>query len=575
MSAAQHQAARQRLQSVRMRLSDAIIDYNDACRFLEDTCSIAPLASLPRSFELEQTLLTIEKERLQLSLDESSTRKSRDILNDIHHRSRMTAPIYSLPSELLSRIFSEAACHCTASAGDFETVLPVLDPMVISAVCRQWRQHAINQQSLWTHLDLKASSRDYNYGYYSSSVWLERTQGAPIFVHIRKHLCFSKSYRYDGHSSSDNDEDTPAPPLQKLMEFLTPLMSQVCSLNLDFSWPQEYVFNALFKCWVSHFTTGLAKSLHIQSTEMFASLNINLPHSQLQLLDSFESLCLFNTYLPLDGVSLRHLVELEIKATIDSPWDMSPVSFAEVLASCPQLRILCIDGLTIGEEDWHEDEEETIEPVPLRELQVLNIGASTPVDSAERALKLLDPGPALMAVGLDFFNYTAFSGQASAGLDLFLSPGRAKTLHVYGGPSANSGTNPVMQFGALPAIETLVLHDCRLSAFAEIWQASKSSVKTHGNSRSLKSSKRMFWPRITSLHLHRCQLEMAEVLGFASSHPSRSISLWDCYDEPTQRLPIRPETWREYVRQLPDKVPGTVYIKNGCNDWPSLSKYPF
>ncbi|KAG8719920.1 hypothetical protein FRC09_010407, partial [Ceratobasidium sp. 395] len=111
MSATQQQAC-QHLQSVRIRLADATKDYHDACRTLEASYSTISLTSLPRPFELQHTLLTVETELLQFSLDQDSARSSHQILKNIRDRSRMTAPIYSLPSEILSHVFSEAACHC-------------------------------------------------------------------------------------------------------------------------------------------------------------------------------------------------------------------------------------------------------------------------------------------------------------------------------------------------------------------------------------------------------------------------------------------------------------------------------
>ncbi|KAG8767518.1 hypothetical protein FRC12_006202 [Ceratobasidium sp. 428] len=310
MSATQQQAC-QHLQSVRMRLSDAIKDYCDACQTLESSCSTTSLASLPRPFELQQTLLTVETELLQFSLDQDSARSSHQILKNIRDRSRMTAPVYSLPCEILSHVFSEAACHCTR-APELENVLPMLSPIDISSVCRQWRKIAIGQKSLWTHIDLKASSRDYDYAYHSSSIWLERTQGAPIFVHVRKHLEL-KEYPSDS-DSSHYDEMRPAPTVRKILKFLTPLMPQVCSLSLEFPWPLEYVFDTLLKCWLSHCTNGRARSLRIASCTAFRTLDLTLPTASYEFLTSLESLCLYNTVLPVHDLSLGNLVDLELKA---------------------------------------------------------------------------------------------------------------------------------------------------------------------------------------------------------------------------------------------------------------------
>ncbi|KAG8794424.1 hypothetical protein FRC12_024576 [Ceratobasidium sp. 428] len=570
MSATQRQA-RQHLQSVRMRLSDAIKDYHDACQLLETNCSTISWTSLPRSSESELTLLTIERERLQLFLDEDVTRKSRRILKTISDWSRMTSPIYSLPSEILSRIFSEAACHCSLAL-DIDDVRPTLNPILISSVCRQWRKIAVSQKSLWTHIDLKASSRDYDYAYYSSSIWLERTQGAPIFVRVRKHLAF-EPFLSDS-DSSDHDEMRPTPTVRKLSKFLTPLMPQVCSLSLDFPWPLEYVFNVLFKSWLSLCANGRARSLRIESCPTFRALDLTLPASSSEFLTSLESLCLYNTFLPIHNLSLNNLVDLELKAhNPHAAWAMTQVEFAMMLLSCPKLRLLSIDGLFISEyvlSDNLEEQEPKPSPVTLRELLVLDIGESTLDESIERILEIVDPGPNMTTMGLPLFYHTELSVQASAKLNSLFSIGKAKTLHVYGSPGK---PNFAIELGALPRVETLVFHDCNIASFAQIHQG-RTSLIIYNNILSFRSSQ-VFWPKLVSLNFHRCYLGLAEVLGLVSSHSIQSLYMWECYDADRsgRHLLMDTRTSQAYVRQLSNKVPDVVYFQDGCYDWPSLSRY--
>ncbi|KAG9073515.1 hypothetical protein FS749_015061, partial [Ceratobasidium sp. UAMH 11750] len=68
----------------------------------------------------------------------------------------MAALVHSLPPEILARIFSEATCYCRATI--VYDLLPVINLVTISAVCKQWRGAALSYQSLWTHLDLEVYS---------------------------------------------------------------------------------------------------------------------------------------------------------------------------------------------------------------------------------------------------------------------------------------------------------------------------------------------------------------------------------------------------------------------------------
>ncbi|KAG9121646.1 hypothetical protein FRC07_002319, partial [Ceratobasidium sp. 392] len=185
--------ARQHLQSVRSRLSHTIQDYLSACKIMQKTCETWNNPSADR----EQALLSIDAELLALTVEETTMRQARDVLTDTRNRSKMVAPIYSLPSEILARIFSEAACHCTHET-NYDNVPPILNPITLSGVCRQWRQVAITYQPLWMHIDLVVGRAHTEAGYFSPEIWKDRSGGAQLSVHV---------HQYPSHTDDDMDDE--------------------------------------------------------------------------------------------------------------------------------------------------------------------------------------------------------------------------------------------------------------------------------------------------------------------------------------------------------------------------------
>ncbi|KAG9125020.1 hypothetical protein FRC07_009280 [Ceratobasidium sp. 392] len=581
----QHQA-RQQLQSVRMRLSDVTKDYHDACRLLEATCAEHSLVVQPQPSELEQTLLAVETEILEFSHNHLVMRGSWNILKGLQNQFKAATHVNSLPSEILSRIFSEAICHCTR-VHYIEDVLPVLSPVIISAVCRRWRKIAISQQSLWTHIDLKASSRDFDYGYHSPTLWLDRARGASMFIHIRNHYSFSYTDRHeDEGSSTDHDEDEPAPTLRKLLGFLKPLMPLVSSLDVDFPWPLDYAFYLVFKCWRSHGTTGRAKSLSIQSSPNYSPLEPILPTSSAKIFNSLESLRLYNTILPISDLLLSNLTDLQLRAD-DSCWDMSQSELADILASCPKLQLLSVDGLAVGASDRDQDSEASADSsddsdverqkpsaVALRDLLVLDIGASTSVESTARILEVIDPGPNIESMGLPLFDRrTSSTAHPFSVIDSFFDRHRPKTVHVYGSLNLPSFATRI---NAWPHVETLVLHQCHVSKLADIYQTGPgtTSITINTNPDSFKFG-RVFWPKLESIHFYHCYLSIVEVSALASSHSVQSLSIWDCYnaDKSGRKKRIDTQSSRDYVRQLSGVVPRVVFCQDVSNDSPLFSRY--
>ncbi|KAG8721740.1 hypothetical protein FRC08_010621 [Ceratobasidium sp. 394] len=546
-----------------MRLSHTIQDYLAACQLIEEMYHATPHSPHAPPAELEQTLLAVNEELSTLTLNETNFQRSRNILKDIQNRSMMVAPIYALPPEVLARIFSEAACHCTRKI-ELETVLPMLSPVAIASVCRQWRKVAVNQQSLWTHIDLKASSRDYDYGYYTPEIWAQRSQGAPLYIHIRKHLSFDEMEWHEDEGSSDHDERHPPLTVRKLLNFLTPLLPRVCSLDLDFPWPLEYVFNAFLHRWLSHGTASLPKSLHVQSSRDLNPLNLDLPAYCSEFLRSLEVLTLYNALPSWPSLTLSNLVDLQFKVEL-SYFEMTQVELAAILASCPKLRSFAIDCITIGRTD-----EPKAHPVSLDELTVLDIGRSSSISMANDVLAIINPGSGTLSLGLPLFNLPQYPRSATDNIISFLNRYNVGTLHVYGSPREPSFAT---HLGPLPRVQTLVFHDCYFSGRAQVYRRGMDIPETYIDLAPV-NPELVLWPQLQNLYLHSCVLEKNHLYSLVLPHSIQTLHMWDCCELPKSpgRFRIEPSAARGYIQLLSKVVPKVVYFQDGCDTWPSLSR---
>ena len=96
--------------------------------------------------------------------------------------------IKNLPPELLSRIFEVGSAE-NDSEGDGEKNADAIGSsapwlsfqIVVSHVCRHWRNVAISAPSLWTRIDVTLEARPL---YESVSTRLERSKGLPIDIHV-------------------------------------------------------------------------------------------------------------------------------------------------------------------------------------------------------------------------------------------------------------------------------------------------------------------------------------------------------------------------------------------------------
>ncbi|OAX34342.1 hypothetical protein K503DRAFT_724653 [Rhizopogon vinicolor AM-OR11-026] len=128
----------------------------------------------------------------------------------ILHRGHISA-LWRLPVEVLSQIF----VHCLPKT-DHLRVSSMLAPMLLTRICRHWRDVAMDMPSLWCRLSMEVadwSTRDFQQIAFCYHSWLERSRERPLSFAI-EHL------------------PSGAPMLQILLE---PYNTRISSLQITYT----------------------------------------------------------------------------------------------------------------------------------------------------------------------------------------------------------------------------------------------------------------------------------------------------------------------------------------------------
>ncbi|KAG2103755.1 uncharacterized protein F5147DRAFT_808729 [Suillus discolor] len=115
-----------------------------------------------------------------------------------------------LPTEVLCHIF----IHCLPQTG-YTLPNSKSPPILLTRICRHWREVAADMPSLWCRLSMNidhADSRNWRQAVFGYDLWLKRTQGRPLSLEI---MCI------------ENDTTN-------LRNLLQPYISQILSLKVTF-----------------------------------------------------------------------------------------------------------------------------------------------------------------------------------------------------------------------------------------------------------------------------------------------------------------------------------------------------
>ena len=123
---------------------------------------------------------------VQMLLDELR-RKRKPLQKFIAEQNTILAPIRRLPAEILAGIFVLCMNY------DISSFDPMQSPLLVSRVCRGWRQVALSTQNLWSSITVT----DYRSSSKMAKLWMSRAISAPLT--IRLDSTYDSTYRYSSN----------------------------------------------------------------------------------------------------------------------------------------------------------------------------------------------------------------------------------------------------------------------------------------------------------------------------------------------------------------------------------------
>ncbi|KAF8606187.1 hypothetical protein BDV93DRAFT_604705 [Ceratobasidium sp. AG-I] len=346
----------------------------------------------------------------------------------------MAAPVYRLPSELLSQAFMILTqewlyYHSIGDSSDGRTNYPIM----LSSVCVRWRQVAINTSSLWSHLYFTPSLYTSN-GLQLASIYLLRSSNLPLDVYVGR--C------------------GPESTLETIGEQRASLLDS-CAMRLK-TFALTYMETTSSEAMLSTLLRGAAGRIQklalyapLVNTGIFASPS--LPQEILdRVLQPLHSLYLQGVTLNWNTIACRNLVELQI---IRLPQREYPntLQFIEFLNANPAIRKLKLTFMSL-----FLPPEAKLPPITLPALQDLELDLNTP--SMRCFIKSLAPMPQPLSLKIRSYDDALFHIDVVNFFCSFFQQTRVVSLCIVGQLWLPlSGV-----FAHLPHLQSLRIHEARL-----------------------------------------------------------------------------------------------------------------
>ncbi|KAG8691242.1 hypothetical protein FRC09_011685, partial [Ceratobasidium sp. 395] len=167
-----------------------------------------------------------------------------------------TARINKIPIEILAHIFalSKKYCFRPHSRGDISL-------SNITAVCKHWRQLALDTPALWTHIDIGPVTPTK-----LTQISLKRTKDKELHVHV-----------YDPQPEVPSQLEEFKEMSRKVIPMLKPHIHRVRSLDLEsYAYSTNFVASVL-NLWLNHGNPQIARSLFIHRPYFDGILSVDEP----------------------------------------------------------------------------------------------------------------------------------------------------------------------------------------------------------------------------------------------------------------------------------------------------------
>ncbi|KAG1755558.1 hypothetical protein EDB19DRAFT_1661924 [Suillus lakei] len=160
--------------------------------------------------DLETVMESIQNLRQQLVEMKDKITKS------INFHKRLVSALWRLPTEVLSQIFHHCVPEILSESDKFKTSSVLEAPMLLTAVCRRWREVAVAMPSLWCRLAVSVDREcQWERQIFCYESWLKRSQGRPLSLAL--------------------SVDRGAYGSTRILHVLRPHVNQISSLSIRFS----------------------------------------------------------------------------------------------------------------------------------------------------------------------------------------------------------------------------------------------------------------------------------------------------------------------------------------------------
>ncbi|KAL5637285.1 hypothetical protein ACGC1H_001058 [Rhizoctonia solani] len=367
----------ERLDTTSKTLEAALNDYLRTCQMIHGLYVDKHLINtIPHDLatNLAEHLPRIQSLREKLQLTENIVRHSINTSSSL-------VPIHAFPLEILIRIFKLVqGDNCIGHCPDRPPKSSAL-----MGTCSYWRQVMINSATLWTHIDLSIQFGDsMSSRIRHAEVYAERAAQMPLHIHIIERI---KGFTNEHSTASAS-----------LVSFIASIAPRVQSLTLELRVPRAYqrVLQALFKnCTPGILTTLVANVRKDQtfysdtkttSKTQMKTLLMGIPKERLEeVYSGMKILRLCHLYPRWSSSAYQGLVELRLQGVL--PQEFTESQLVGALRQSPGLRIL--ECATRPASALNKDVQ--IEPIPLVDLEVVNLGYNTSL-AIEEIVRWLAPG---------------------------------------------------------------------------------------------------------------------------------------------------------------------------------------
>ncbi|CAE6498421.1 unnamed protein product [Rhizoctonia solani] len=426
----------------------------------------------------------IDDELARLSRYEENAQRAQRTLKRVRQCACYLAPIHSLPSEILLRIFYVLlAGPCSLGQLNYETPVPQNQkPGPITQVCSRWRNIATSSPFLWTHVDIPLTQPSAPRLLSRAKLHVQQSANLPLELHV--------------YSAGDNNSQTGYTPVIQLLETVA---GQARTLNFTLNYYDYAPFHLailpvfLSNCSIEIFNRLVTSSFPYSSSpyllselEDFDEVQESSSNGVSQVEKYFSGLSaldLKGCYPYWSSSAFHGLVDLRLAPSPDRHARICTLHISElidILTASPGLRIFYF---SLKVSDVETADSVTL-PIPLKDLEVLNLSFTrrTPWSLPQKVgniLRLLGPGSKALRLTLDCEESSYELLDSADELREFFMRSKVEKLCLRG---VNHFSERMLSY--TPDVKVLLLEGCAPGKFEEVDAQTHNSYALYGSGHS-------------------------------------------------------------------------------------------